>query len=160
METLGIDSLNSFMEGVDLTAPLATTSVTDFFGSINEKVLTESTALNELFKEAGEGAASSFSEGFWDSKELFPSSGNTVPIDISKFNPTWKSNLPKIDTLSFPNAPLSDSIMKEFQAAMREKVEVEVKIKPEAFEDRLVDFVIDEVNIMTEAAQRTPFILK
>lgn len=153
METLGIDSLNSFMKGVDLTAPLATTSVTDFFSSINEKVLTESTALNELFKKAGEGAASSFSEGFWDSKELFPSSGNTVPIDISKFNPTWKSNLPKIDTLSFPRAPLSDSALKDFQAAMREKVEVDVKIKTEPFESELVRFVVDEINMHSRASQ-------
>lgn len=153
METLGIDSLNSFMKGVDLTAPLATTSVTAFFSAITEKVLTESSALNELLKEVGEGAASSFTEGFWDSKELLPSSGNYVPIDISKFDSSWKSNLPKIDTLSFPRAPLSDSALKDFQTAMREKVEVDVKIKTEPFENDLVKFVVDSINTRSGAKQ-------
>ena len=164
METLGVDSLGSFMKGVGLTAPLATTSVTDFFEAIDDLVLLESLSLNDLFKEVGENAASSFVDGFngFQLKELMPSSGNLVPFDTSRIDSSWKSNLPKINTTtqSFPSVPLSESVMKDFQAAMREKIELDVKLSVEPNEREFVNVAISGINQRTKATGKTPIALQ
>lgn len=160
MEALGIETALSYKAALELKTPVVDGAITTFMESIATKLEEYNST---VFKEAGEGAAGSYAEGFWDSfslEGLVPSSGNTVPIDISKFNPTWKSNLPKIDTLSFPSAPLSDSIMKDFQAAMREKIEVEVKLSVNPNEREFVNVAIDGINQKTKATGKTPIALQ
>lgn len=156
MEALGIETALSYKAALELKTPVVNEAVTTFMDSIV-------TNLNEynstLFKSAGENAASSFIDGF---KELFPSSGNYVPIDTSKFDSSWQSNLPKINTTtqSFPGVPLSENALKEFQAAMREQVEFGLKVYIEPNEKEFAKVAIDYINQKTMATGKTPIALQ
>ena len=155
MVTLGIDTIDAYANGIKLQTSIGEKAVTDYLTGISG-ILKQSKLL-DVAEEAGEEVANAFTNGLtgFQLKELMPSSGNYVPIDTSRFPSSWESNLPKINitTQSFPSAPLSDSALKDFQAAMREKVEVDVKIKTEPFENDLVKFVVDSINTRSGAKQ-------
>ena len=161
MEALGMETALSYKAALELKTPVVNDAVTTFMESIVTK-------LNEynstLFKSAGENAASSFIDGFngFQLKELMPSSGNFVPFDTSHIDSSWKSNLPKINTTtqSFSDISLSDSVLKEFQAAMREKIELDVKLSVEPNEREFVNVAISGINQRTKATGKTPIALQ
>ena len=144
-----------FSDGVIENEELATDSLSTFLESLSSQVDTFS--LYDEMYSIGKDAL----QGFYDAIELAPSSGNFVPIDTSKFDSSWKSNLPKINTTtqSFPGVPLSESTLKDFQAAMREKVELDVKLSVEPNEREFVKVAIDGINQKTISTGRTPIAL-
>ena len=160
MESLGIETALSYKAALELETPVVNDAVTTFIDSIADKLEEYNST---VFKEAGKNAVNSFSEGFWDSfslEELMPSSGNYVPIDTSKFDTSWKSNLPKISVLTATNDVIQDTVrntVKDYISNGNIAVDVNLNVTPN--EREFVNVAIDGINQRTKATGKTPIAL-
>ena len=88
------------------------------------------------------------------------SSVNFTPIDTSKFDKTWTSNLPKIPTTSSSSDVIQDAVNKGIKTAIDNgSIGVDVKIEIEPNENGIVNAAIKGINQRTMATGKTPIAL-
>lgn len=85
---------------------------------------------------------------------------NYTPIDTSKFDSSWKSNLPKIPLPVASSEVMQEAVSKGFENALKNgSVEVGVKVEIEPNENGIVNTVIKGINQRTKATGKTPIAL-
>jgi hypothetical protein len=85
---------------------------------------------------------------------------NFTPIDTSKFDKSWSSNLPKISVPSSSSEVMQEAVSKGFENALKNgSVEVGVKVEIEPNESGIVNTVIKGINQRTKATGKTPIAL-
>lgn len=98
-----------------------------------------------------------------DLSDTLPSgvvSSNYTPIDTSKFDKSWKSNLPKLPMPTATNDVIQDAVNKGVKNAIQNgTIGVDVKIEIEPNENGIVNAAIKGINQRTKATGRTPIAL-